>query len=145
MSSGAIFARQQAAKNAAVYICRPAKPPLSFPPMRRSQSPAASLLDISSQPFVVTRHPQVLQRPSAAGQHQNQRQDMSGRIITRRTAGAGQFMIIRLQMPIARTYSPTSANPPCAVSASSVAASLNGKKVCNDPISHSRRAILGNQ
>jgi hypothetical protein len=61
--------------------------------MCRSQSPVASLLGISSQPFVVSRHPQVLERPSAAGQHQNLRQDMSGTVITRRAAGAGQLMI----------------------------------------------------
>jgi len=51
---------------------------------------------------------------------------------------AGQFMIDQAaKIPIARTYSPTSAKPPCAVSASSFAASLNGNTVCNDPISPS--------
>ena len=40
-------------------------------------------------------------------------------------------MINQAGHAIARKYSPTSANPPCEVSDSSVAASLNGKTVCN--------------
>jgi len=47
-------------------------------------------------------------------------------------------MINQLANAIARKYSPISANPLCAVSDSSVAANLNGKTVCNDPIAPAR-------
>jgi hypothetical protein len=95
----AIFARQQAAKNAAVHTLQTRQAAAFLPahapqPIARGVA-ARHFLELKkrAQPFVVTQNPQVLQRPPAAGQHQNQRQDMSRRVVTRHAAGAGQFMI----------------------------------------------------
>ena len=43
----AFVAEQQTPKTLPFTCCSPTKPPLSFAPMRRSQSPVASLLGIS--------------------------------------------------------------------------------------------------
>ena len=95
-------------------------------------------LNKRTQPFVVAQNAQVLQRPSAASEHQNQRQDVSRWLISRGTAGTGQFMIDQVANAHRSQIFAKQRQPACAVSNSSVAASLNGKTVCNDPIAPSR-------
>jgi len=46
-----------------------------------------------TQPFVMAQNAQVFQRPSAAGEHQDERQDMSRRIIAGGAARTGQFKV----------------------------------------------------
>jgi hypothetical protein len=76
--------------------------------------------------------------PASAREHQDQRKDMSRGLVSRRTAATGSSWSISARTYTARKYSPNSANPPCVVSDSSVAASLNGKTVCADRIAPTR-------
>ena len=56
---------------------------------------------------------------------------MSRGLVSRRAAGTGQSMVDQAGHAHRRQIFAKSAKPPCAVSDSSVAASLNGKTVCN--------------
>jgi hypothetical protein len=140
----AIFARQQAAKNAPVHTLQTRQAAVFLPahapqPIARGVA-ARHFLELKrcAHPFVVTQQPQVFQRPPAAGQHQNQRQDMSRRVVPRCAAGAGRFMIDQAANAHCSNIFANQRHPPCAVSASSVAASFNGNTVRNDPILPSR-------
>ena len=98
----AIFARQQAAKDAAVHALQ-TRQPIAFLRAHAAQPIAGGVatwhvfeLKKRAQPYVATQHPQILQRPPAASQHQNQRQDISRRAVSRSAAGTGQLMVNQL-------------------------------------------------
>jgi len=50
-------------------------------------------LNKSAQSFVVPQNAQILQRPSTASEHENQRKNMSRGLVSRRAARTRQFMI----------------------------------------------------
>jgi hypothetical protein len=112
----------------------------------------------SAQPFVTAQYTQILQCPSAASEHQDQRQDMNRRAVARRAAGRRQFTVDQVANPetvqiFAEQRQPALrgqrfvrprqlerqlASPPCAVNDSSVPASWNDNTVCEDPTAPSR-------
>jgi hypothetical protein len=100
--AGAFTVAQQAAKDAAVHALQ-TRQPIAFLRAHAAQPIAGCVttwhvfeLKKRAQPYVATQHPQILQRPPAASQHQNQRQDMSRRAVSRSAAGTGQLMVNQL-------------------------------------------------
>ncbi len=94
-----IVAPQQAAKDAAVHTLQARQTVIFFrahapQPIARGVA-ARHVIELKkrAQPLIVAQYAQIFQRPSAAAKHQNQRQDMSRRVVSRRAAGTGQFMV----------------------------------------------------
>jgi len=68
----------------------------------------------TSQPFVVSQNAQILQRPPTASKHENQRKNMSRGSYPAALPDEAVHDQSSSRTPIARKYSPISANPLCA-------------------------------
>lgn len=97
--SRAIILAQQAAKEAAVHPLQP-RQSVTFFRAHATQPVADGVaarhffeLKQSAQPGVLAQDAQILQRPTAAREHQNLRYNMNRRGVSRRAAGTGQFVV----------------------------------------------------
>ena len=102
----AFVAQQQTPKDAAVYVLQPDQATALFradatQPItgRVAARHFIQLRKKSAQPFVTAQYTQILQCPSAASEHQDQRQDMKRRAVARRAAGRRQFTVDQAANP----------------------------------------------